>query len=59
MTRAVGDPSTSNVAYDIDDLGDVAGSSNRSGAVWTSGRIIEAGPGPPRGYTIAHGVRRQ
>ena len=51
VTRAVGDPSTSNIAYGLNDLGDVAGSSNRSGAVWTNGRTIELAP--PRGYTIA------
>jgi probable HAF family extracellular repeat protein len=49
-TRAVGDPSTSNIAYGLNDLGDVAGGSNRSGAVWTNGRTIEL-PAPV-GYTI-------
>ena len=51
VVRSVGDPSTTNVAYGLNDLGDVAGSSNRSGAVWTNGRTIELAP--PRGYTIA------
>jgi uncharacterized membrane protein len=51
VTRAVGDPATSNIAYGLNDAGDVAGSSNRSGAVWTNGRTIELAP--PRGYAIA------
>jgi probable HAF family extracellular repeat protein len=51
VIRGVGDPSTSNVAYGLNDLGDVVGGSNRSGAVWTNGRTIELAS--PRGYTIA------
>jgi probable HAF family extracellular repeat protein len=51
VARGLGDPSTSNVAYGLNDLGDVVGSSNRSGAVWTNGHTIELAP--PRGYTIA------
>jgi probable HAF family extracellular repeat protein len=51
VTRAVGDPSTSNIASGLNDAGDVVGSSNRSGAVWTNGRTIELAP--PHGYGIA------
>jgi probable HAF family extracellular repeat protein len=51
VVRSVGDPSTSNVAYGLNELGDVVGTSNRWGAVWTNGRTIELAP--PRGYTIA------
>jgi probable HAF family extracellular repeat protein len=47
----VGDPSTSNIAAGLNNLGDVVGSSNRSGAVWTNGRTIELVP--PAGYAIA------
>jgi hypothetical protein len=44
-------PSTSNLAYGLNNVGDVVGSGNRSGALWTNGRTIALGP--LRGYGMA------